>query len=83
VDSLPDKYRIVFIMREIEGMSVAETGKCLGLTESNVKVRLSRAKETLRKNISNFYKKEEVFSFKLNKCDKVVNYVLVHINQDM
>jgi RNA polymerase sigma-70 factor (ECF subfamily) len=82
VDSLPDKYRTVFIMREIEGMSVAETGKCLGLTESNVKVRLNRAKEVLRKNISKFYKNEEVFSFKLNKCDRVVNYVLNHINHN-
>lgn len=80
VDNLPDKYRTVFVMREIEGMSVSETSTCLNLTESNVKVRLNRAKETLRKNISKFYKKEEVFSFKLHKCDKIVSYVLNHIN---
>lgn len=81
VDNLPDKYRTVFVMREIEGMSVSETSSCLGLTESNVKVRLNRAKDTLRKNLSEFYKSDEIFSFKLPKCDKIVNYVLNRIQE--
>lgn len=79
VDALPIKYRTVFIMREIEGMNVAETGKCLNLSESNVKVRLNRAKEFLRKELSKSYKNEEVFSFHLNKCDRIVSYVLNRI----
>ena len=79
VDVLPMKYRTVFIMREIEGMSVAETGKCLDLSESNVKVRLNRAKEFLRKELSKSYKNEEVFSFHLHKCDRIVSHVLDRI----
>lgn len=79
VDALPMKYRTVFIMREIESMSVAETGKCLNLSESNVKVRLNRAKEFLRKELSKSYKNEEVFSFHLYKCDRIVSYVLNRI----
>ena len=46
--NLPEKYRTVFIMREIEQMNVAETKECLDITEVNVKVRLNRAKSLLK-----------------------------------
>ena len=48
VSSLPEKYRMVFVMREIQGMSTSETMEALDLGESNVKIRLNRAKEMLR-----------------------------------
>src|SRR5690349_9371077 len=38
--SLPDEYRIVFMLRDVEGMSTEETAHCLSLTQENVKVRL-------------------------------------------
>ena len=76
VDQLPDKYRTVFLMREIEGMSVAETSESLEITESNVKVRLNRAKEMLRETISGFYHDVEVFQFDLVRCDRIVKNVL-------
>jgi RNA polymerase sigma-70 factor (ECF subfamily) len=46
--SLDDKYRLVFILRDIEGLSVRETAESLGLTEGTVKVRLLRARLMLR-----------------------------------
>lgn len=76
VDRLPEKYKSVFMMREIEDMSVAETSDVLEITETNVKVRLNRAKEMLRETIGNFYHEEEVFQFNLVHCDRIVQNVL-------
>ena len=71
---LPEKYRIIFIMREVEELSVKETGEALSLEESNVKVRLNRAKNMLRQDL-NGYLKEHVYSFHLSRCDVIVNNV--------
>lgn len=48
INRLPESYRAVYMLREVEAMSVAEVGGSLGLSESNVKVRLHRAKCMLR-----------------------------------
>lgn len=52
VAELDDKYRIVFVLRDIEGLSVQETAEALGLSESNVKVRLLRARLMLREQLT-------------------------------
>lgn len=49
---LDDKYRLVFILRDIEGRSVRETAEALELTESTVKVRLLRARLALRERLT-------------------------------
>jgi len=49
---LDDKYRTVFVLRDIEGFSVKEAADLLGLSESNVKVRLLRARLTLREKLT-------------------------------
>lgn len=54
IDKLPDDYRIVFIMKDIEDMSIEEIGKELGLTVPAVKSRLHRARLFLRKEISKY-----------------------------
>lgn len=46
--SLDDKYRIVFVLRDIEGLSVRETSESLAISEASVKVRLLRARLMLR-----------------------------------
>ncbi len=79
VDRLPEKYRSVFVMREIEGMSTWETSEALDITETNVKVRLSRAKGILRESISGFYRDAEVFQFNLVRCDRIVRTVMREI----
>ncbi|MEO6000226.1 MAG: RNA polymerase sigma factor [Chitinophagaceae bacterium] len=76
---LPEKYRTVFVMREIEDMNVAETQECLQISEVNVKVRLNRAKVMLRESLSAFYKKEEILHFYLTRCDRMVEQVMKHI----
>ena len=48
IDKLPTNYRTVVLLRDIEELSGAETGKLLGLTPNAVKVRLHRARQALR-----------------------------------
>lgn len=49
---LDDKYRLVFVLRDVEGLSVCETAQALELTESTVKVRLLRARLALRERLT-------------------------------
>jgi RNA polymerase sigma-70 factor (ECF subfamily) len=49
---LDEKYRLVFILRDIEGLTVKETANALGLSEPNVKVRLLRARLLLRERLT-------------------------------
>lgn len=78
IANLPEKYRLVFVMREIEDMSVRETSTALNIEEPNVKVRLNRAKTMLRENL-NGYLKDQVYSFHLTRCDRIVNNVMQHL----
>jgi RNA polymerase sigma-70 factor (ECF subfamily) len=52
IAELDEKYRVVFIMRDVEGLSVRETAEALGLTEANTKVRLLRARLQLRERLT-------------------------------
>ena len=78
---LPEKYRTVFVLREIEGMNIDETKACLDLSEANVKVRLNRAKAMLRSQLSMLYKKEELLHFHLSRCDRVTAVVMSAIEK--
>ena len=75
VRKLPDIYRVVFVMREIEQMSVGETQECLEISESNVKIRLNRAKAMLRESLSRYYQKDDLLHFHLSRCDRMVEAV--------
>jgi RNA polymerase sigma-70 factor (ECF subfamily) len=55
VDTLPDTLRIVFMLRDIEGLSIKETADLLGLTATAVKTRLLRARLRLRNQLSVYY----------------------------
>lgn len=79
VAQLPEKYRLVFVMREIEDMSVRETSEALSLEEPNVKVRLNRAKAMLRDHLDG-YVKDQVYGFHLTRCDRIVHHVLAHLH---
>ncbi len=81
IDELPVKYRSVFVMREIEEMSVEETSESLGITATNVKVRLNRAKQMLRRRIGNVYRDGGVYEFNLVRCDRIVANVLARVKR--
>ena len=83
VSRLPEKYRVVFVMREVQGMSTNETMEALGLGESNIKVRLNRAKAMLRNELSTYWKPEQIYEFNLVRCDVIVEYVMSQIKSDI
>ncbi|MGA2958243.1 MAG: RNA polymerase sigma factor [Thermodesulfobacteriota bacterium] len=60
LEKLPADYRAVFILRDMEGFSNAETGETLGLSVGAVKSRLHRARLTLRGLLQNYFEKEGV-----------------------
>lgn len=81
VGAMPSRYRAVFLMREIEGLSTAETAASLDLSLEAVKVRLHRARARLRDDLERRlgFAAHEAFSFAAERCDRVVAAVLARI----
>ena len=65
VDLLPEKEKVVFLLRDVEGLSTEKTGEILDLTVPAVKSRLHRARLFLRKKLSYYF--EEFSSRKAEK----------------
>lgn len=78
---IPFNYRIVFSLREINGMNVSETADLLSISESNVKVRLNRSKTMLRGEIEKVYSVDKLFEFNLIYCEPMVESVMKKINE--
>jgi RNA polymerase sigma factor (sigma-70 family) len=78
LDRLPQDFRIVFVLREVEQLSIAETADCLGLHAATVKTRLHRARAKLRADLTRRVRREqlEVFEFGGERCDHIVAAVL-------
>ncbi|GAB4480252.1 MAG: sigma-70 family RNA polymerase sigma factor [Anaerolineales bacterium] len=55
IQQLPDSLRVVFLLRDIEGLSIKETGEALDLSETAVKTRLLRARLRLREKLSGYF----------------------------
>ncbi|MEO6845157.1 MAG: sigma-70 family RNA polymerase sigma factor [Ginsengibacter sp.] len=80
LQNIPPNYRIVFTLRELGGFSVSETAAVLDILESNVKVRLNRAKLMLRTHIEKMYSPEEIYEFNLVYCDRMIQNVMTKIH---
>ena len=78
IDELPVAFRTVFVMREIEDMTVQETAASLGIPETTVRTRLFRAKALLRDALHQDMDMAaaDVFTFAGARCDRVVAAVL-------
>jgi RNA polymerase sigma-70 factor (ECF subfamily) len=78
IDELPVAFRTVFIMREVEDMTVQETAACLGIPEATVRTRLFRAKALLREALARDVDiaAADVFAFAGARCDRIVSTVL-------
>lgn len=74
---LSEDHRLVFMLRDVEGLNTEETAKCLNLTEENVKVRLHRAHAALRTLLFDAVgaTASSCFQFHAARCDRVVNGV--------
>jgi RNA polymerase sigma-70 factor (ECF subfamily) len=78
VDTLPDGCREVFVLRQVEGMSTAETAEVLGVSEDVVKTRFSRARSALRRDLFDRagLAAPSTFTFQRTRCDRVVAAVM-------
>ena len=81
VDTLPETYRTVFMLRDIEGLSTSETGEGLGLGDEAVKTRLHRARAMIRRAVTAQIGGVTASSFQFHapRCDRVVAHVLAAI----
>jgi RNA polymerase sigma-70 factor (ECF subfamily) len=81
VDGLPSGYRSVFILRQLEEMSVAETAECLGISEENVKTRLHRARALLRNELERNLGSAttSAFAYLGSRCDRMTRAVMDRI----
>jgi RNA polymerase sigma factor (sigma-70 family) len=77
---LPEEYRLVFTLRELNGLSVSETAEALNISEGNVKVRMTRARNMLRNEIETMYSAQDIYEFNLVYCDKIVSRVMGKIS---
>jgi RNA polymerase sigma-70 factor (ECF subfamily) len=78
IDSLPQDFRVVFILREIEGLSVEETAAQLGINPATVKTRLFRARRLLREGLERKFVTglAGVFPFLGARCAAISHRVL-------
>ena len=81
VQELPVLYKSVFVLREIEGFSIAETADLLAISHINVKVRLNRAKAMLQQKLERYYSAADIFEFNLVYCDQMVAKVFAQLQQ--
>lgn len=81
VEVLPDPLRTVFCLREIEGLSTEETADALSLTVENVRVRLHRAKVSLRQTLDRRIGSEvrRLYLFEVPRCDRMVEAVFARV----
>jgi len=78
IDELPMAFRTVFILREVEDLTVEETAACLSIPAATVRTRLFRARALLREALARDLDTAtgDVFSFAGERCDRVVAGVL-------
>ena len=83
IDELPMAFRTVFMMRELEEMTVEETAQCLEIPEATVRSRLFRAKGLLRESLAREIDvaTADAFAFAGARCDRIVATVLKRITQ--
>jgi RNA polymerase sigma-70 factor (ECF subfamily) len=84
LDALPELFRVVFVLRSIEEMSVEETAQCLNIPEATVRSRHFRARSMLRESLAQAFDlaERDVFEFGGAQCDRIVASVLSKISGD-
>lgn len=79
ISHLPAKYRVVFILREVQHLPVADAAAIVGITEENVKIRLHRAKGMLKNMLQSKLNVMEIFEFHATRCARVAELVMNQI----
>jgi RNA polymerase sigma-70 factor (ECF subfamily) len=83
--NLPEAYRTVVVMRDIEEMSTAETAESLSISEENVKTRLHRGHALIRRTLIATVGKQaaSAFPFMAGRCDRIVQRVFEALQQGL
>jgi RNA polymerase sigma-70 factor (ECF subfamily) len=81
IDRLPDDFRTVFVLRDVEGLSTAEAAESLEIPEETVKTRLHRARRQLQQHLNRAMGESarDVFAFGFQRCDRLVAAVMERI----
>jgi len=82
IEALPDNYRVVCMLRDIEEIELSEVAEILRIAPENAKMRLHRAHALLRKRLlqRTGAQSREAFLFHANRCDRVVKAVFARLN---
>lgn len=85
IDALPEPFRVVFVLRELEGMDTEETAQSLELAPGTVKTRLHRARGLLRERLTQDVDAAalEAFPFGAERCDRLVAAVLRRLGAEL
>jgi RNA polymerase sigma-70 factor, ECF subfamily len=83
IDELPVAFRTVFVLREVEELTVEETAQCLGIPQATVRTRLFRARAALRESLARDMDvaTSSVFAFAGDRCDRIVAAVLSRLDE--
>lgn len=83
IDTLPETYRCVFVLRAIEGMTTPQTAECLEVSQETVKIRLHRARALLRRELVKRLgaASSSAFPFLGYRCDRIVQAVMFRIRE--
>ena len=79
IDELPDAYRLVFVLRAVQGMSTTEVADALALSEENVRVRLHRGRDMLRIRLRRHIDPSDAYWFAGNRCASMVINVMLRV----
>lgn len=79
IDQLDTKYKTVYMLKEVEEMSMKEIAIALDITVANVKVRLHRAKEMLKDKLYELSNDKNIFEFGFSRCDRITENVMKNI----
>jgi RNA polymerase sigma-70 factor (ECF subfamily) len=83
IETIPEKYRVVFVLRDAEGLNTEETAQSLGISTEAVKTRLHRARTLLRKELeaNAGVTVKDIYSFAGHRCDRIVANVMQRIHE--
>ena len=84
LDELPEIFRMVFVLRSVEELSIEETAQCLNISEATVRTRHFRARSLLRESLAQAiaFAERDVFEFGGAHCNRVVANVLARLTND-
>jgi RNA polymerase sigma-70 factor (ECF subfamily) len=79
IDELPEMYRVIYVLKEVEGLDNAAISECLGISDSNVKVRLHRTRALMKEALLRLSADTRIFEFGNHRCDALVSAVMQRI----